>query len=313
MSKFLIIDTSYLAYRSYFAFPRLTNSEGVNTGAIFGFAKTIFQITNKLDPDFIVFTKDRIEPTFRHSQIENYKGGRAPMEDNMVSQLPLIEEFSNFVTPNNFSVLSFEADDIIYSVVNQYSKDDNQFYIYSGDKDLYQLFTYDNVCFIKEEREFVTMFTVDDFRTKYELQPQQWVDYKALIGDNSDNFAGVDGVGPVTATKILKGCGSLFNLIGQLGLDNSSFSNFSIEDNSKEFVNDSKNAKTIDKVRTHFEQLKLSYKLSKLASCDYSDKALDPSYDFEKTLPLLKKLDMNQLVKYYNTNFGQRLIQDELF
>lgn len=313
MSKFLIVDTSYLAYRSYFAFPRLTNSNGVHTGAIFGFAKTIFQITNKLDPDYIVFTKDRIEPTFRHAQIDNYKGGRAPMEDSMVSQLPLIEEFSNGVTPNNFSVLSYEADDIIYSVVNQYSKDNNQFFIYSGDKDLYQLFTFDNVCFVKEEREYVTMFTVDDFRAKYELEPQQWVDYKALIGDSSDNFAGVEGIGPVTATKILKGCGSIHNLVNQIGFDGKEFSNISCDDNSAAFVNDIKNAKTIEKIKLHFEQLKLSYKLSKLAMCEYSDQALEPKYTFEKTLDLLKSLDMNQLVKYYNTNFAQHLIQDELF
>jgi DNA polymerase I len=315
MKKYLIIDTSYLAYRSFFAYPRLQNDNKVDTGAIFGFAKTMLQLAIKIGPDVIVFAKDTKEPTFRHEELTTYKANRPPMENTMVSQLSLIDEFSKNVTANNFAMVGYEADDIIFSVVNQYSREDVEFYVYSGDRDLYQLFVYPHVVFVKEERELVTMFTQDDFRTKYELEPNQWVDYKALVGDSGDNFKGLDGVGPVTAVKLLHACGSLYNLANALGLDSTPFRLIDIGDKGvvQEFITNPKNKSLIDKVINQYDDLCLSYKLSKLAMCNYSENALAESFDFSKTVPLLEELQMMTLVKYYNNNFGNYLKQEELF
>jgi DNA polymerase I len=313
MSKYLVVDSSFLAYRSYFAYGNLTNKKNQPTGAIFGYAKTIFQLVNKLAPDYLVICKDLQTPTFRHEALEEYKGNRKPMEDNMQSQMSLIEDFSNMITKNNFSYEGYEADDVIYSVVNKYSNDTNEFYILSGDKDLFQLFTFDRVSFVKEEKEFVTVFRREDFVTKYSLQPVQWVDYKALIGDGSDNFAGVPGVGPVSALKILHGCGSLHTLITALKMDSKPFNPCSIDNSVQEFITNPKNEALITKIKENYKTLVLSYKLSKLALCEYSNIPLEESFTFEKSLPLLEELDMHGLVKYYNTNFGIKLIQEELF
>ncbi len=313
MSKFLVIDSSFLAYRSYFAYGNLTNKKGTPTGAIFGYAKTLFQLTNKLAPDYIIIAKDLQTPTFRHEALEAYKGNRKPMEENMQCQMSLIEEFSTLVTKNNFSIAGYEADDVIYSVVSKYSNDNNEFFILSGDKDLFQLFTFDRVSFVKEEREFVTVFGRDDFVNKYQLQPVQWVDYKALVGDGSDNFAGVPGVGPVSALKLLNSCGCLHTLITSLKMDSKPFNPCPIPNVSKEFISNPKNEPLITKIKENYDTLVLSYKLSKLAMCEYSVEPLEDSYTFEKSLSLLESLDMHGLIKYYNTNFGIKLIQEELF
>lgn len=312
--KFLIIDSSFLAYRSYFAYPSLQNQYNIYTGAIFGFAKTVLQLTYKINPDYLVFTHDLQEPTFRHKALDQYKGNRKPMEDNMVSQMVLISNFANSITKNNFAVSGYEADDVIYSVVSDHNKDDNQFYIVSGDKDLFQLFAFDNVSFVTEERDYVILFGKNEFVNKYNLEPSQWLDYKALLGDSSDNFAGVDGIGKITATKILQECGNLYTLTKKLGMNTDIFVPVSFKNNVNDFINNPKNTKLLDKIKANQEILNLSYKLSKLAHCSYKDNAKEfDIHDFSLSLDLLTELDMISLIKYYNTYFGSKLLQTELF
>lgn len=312
--KFLIVDSSFLAYRSYFAYPNLQNQYNVYTGAIFGFAKTVLQLTYKINPDFLIFTHDLQDPTFRHKALDEYKGNRKPMEDHMVSQMSLIRNFANSVTSNNFAVSGYEADDVIYSIVNDYNKEDNEFYIVSGDKDLFQLFVFDNVNFVTEERDYAVLFSREQFINKYSLEPNQWLDYKALLGDSSDNFGGVDGIGKITATKILQQCGNLYTLTKKLGMNTDVFVPVSFKNNIEEFTNNPKNAGLINKIKTNQEKLNLSYKLSKLAHCSYKNDTKEfDSHDFGQTLDLLTELDMISLVKYYNTYFGSKLLQTELF
>jgi DNA polymerase I len=313
MSKYLVIDSSYLAYRSYFAYPRLSDDKGTPTGAIFGYAKAIIQLIYKLGVDYLVIAKDTQAPTFRHKELETYKGTRKPMEGNMSVQMPLIEAFSNLITKNNFAIEGFEADDIIYSVVMQNSNPENTFYILSGDRDLYQLFVFDNVFFVKEEKELVTIFSKDEFKKKYELEPIQWVDYKALVGDGSDNFQGLPGVGPVTATKLLNICGSIYNIIKSLSLDSSSFLPILIEKEVNSYIYDKKNEILKNKIIDNFDTLKQSYMLSKLMNFEYTTKELDDKITINKSLDMLDQLGMNSIVRYYKKNFGPQLIQEELF
>jgi DNA polymerase I len=113
--KTLIIDTSYLIYRSYFAYPKLTyNNEPV--GAFFGFAKTILELVRDNKPDQLVFAGDTSEPTWRHQIVDDYKAGRAQIEDAMVSQFPLINHWCKMVSKNVFKYSGWEADDIIFSI-----------------------------------------------------------------------------------------------------------------------------------------------------------------------------------------------------
>ena len=302
----------YLTYRSYYAYGNLTNLERQPTGAFFGYAKTVLQLLNKLDADYLAIARDLPEPTLRHKELVEYKANRKPMEDNLVSQLPLIDDFCDKITTNFFSLGGYEADDIINSLVTKYASNENEIYIMSGDRDLYQLFIHPNVYFVKEEKNYVELFGEQDFVKKYELNANQWVDYKALIGDGSDNFKGVPGVGPVTATKLLQANGSIYNLLGKLNIDNSKFSPGGTGE-SDAWIEDKKNATLIEKIKNNMPILEQSYMLSKLMLCDYTTNPLSKGHTFENSLELLEKNNMKTLVDYYNKNFGQKLIQDELF
>ena len=113
--KTLIIDTSYLIYRSYFAYPKLTfNNQPV--GAFFGFAKTIIELVRDNKPDQLVFACDTSEPTWRHKLVSDYKAGRAQIEEAMISQFPLVNDWCESISKNVFKYSGWEADDIIFSI-----------------------------------------------------------------------------------------------------------------------------------------------------------------------------------------------------
>ncbi|MGL4758744.1 MAG: 5'-3' exonuclease [Patescibacteria group bacterium] len=312
MNKFLIIDSMYLAYRSFYGYPNLTNSKGDPSGAFFGYAKTILQMVYKINPDYLVITRDLPEPTIRHEALEEYKANRKPMEDSMVSQLPLIDEFGSKVTKNFLAKSGYEADDIIYSIIQKYSNEKNEFYVFSGDRDLYQLFVMPNVSFVKEEKNFISMFTHNDFEQKYGLKPTQWVDYKALVGDGSDNFKGVPGIGPVSATKLLNSVGSLYNLFKEMNWKVSDFQPYPIPID-KVWLADKKNQPIIKKIEENKDALIQSYFLSKLIQCDLSAFEVSNEIKFENVLSLLENNSMQSLITYYHKNFGSNLIQEELF
>jgi len=246
----LIIDTSYLMYRSYFAYPNLTSKDGSPAGAFFGFAKTVMALLDEYQPDQLIFTTDTPKPTWRHVLLDSYKAGRPPLEESMRQQIPVIQKWISLITPNVYTREGFEADDLIYTLTAKHvlpnygtetidahqidtdmqrvvahgvqsSADARRVSIFSSDKDLYQLFTFDQVRFIKTQKgsKKPILYTREMFEKEYDLEPAQWLDYKALVGDSSDNLKGISGVGPKTATKILHTYGSLHKLYSAFGME----------------------------------------------------------------------------------------------
>ncbi|MEM1312656.1 MAG: 5'-3' exonuclease H3TH domain-containing protein [Patescibacteria group bacterium] len=269
--KALIIDTSYLIYRSFFAYPHLT-AKGVYTGAFFGFAKTILTLIQQYKPDELVFANDTTAPTWRHDVLADYKGNRPEIQEEMVQQIPLIKNWIKDITPNIFSQDGFEADDFIYTVSSQIAAGNNpndQILIFSSDKDLYQILVEPQVFFLqtKTSKDGWKLFGQAEFIEKYGLDPKQWLDYKALTGDPSDNLKGVSGIGPKTATRILQEVGCLYNLFDTLGWDNDNLLSISIlQNNARDFVENSKNESLINKIKSHKDILLQTYYLATLQS-----------------------------------------------
>jgi 5'-3' exonuclease len=331
MSSFLIIDSSYLTYKSYFAYPSLRNAKNQEIGALFGFIKGIMNTASKIRPDHIIFTRDLQDKTFRHDLDVEYKGNRKPMEDSLVSQLPSILDFQNSLSSEVYAKVGFEADDIIYSIVTQNHSPTNTFYVLSGDKDLYQLFIYSNVYFTKLDRDMVVLFTREDFEKKYELKAEQWVDFKALVGDGSDNFSGVSGIGKVGALKILQNCYNLYSLCKYLDISTEGFTPVDIsilnqesKDRLESFVKDKRNQTLISKIKNSQIELAHSYKLSCLVNTNYLDnedvntlfeetKALSKNYDWQNITRILDENQFESLTKFYQNNFGDKLTQETLF
>jgi DNA polymerase I len=310
--KTLIIDCSFLMYKSYFAYPSLTFEEKP-VGAFFGFVKTVLQLISHLKPDQLVFANDTPEPTWRHKLHDDYKAGRAKIEDNLVFQIPLIQSWCQKVSSNYFTFPGWEADDVIFSIVLselsnfssvrrqknvvQYSGSSNNLfeegvekpefpykfsellkasnthsnavYVFSSDRDLYQMLSLPALRFINSSKVGLEEFGIEDFKTKYELEPLQWLDYKAIAGDASDNLKGVEGVGPKTATKFLQQVGCLFSFYEKLGLDHSPFLRtagacWTAKVDLDEYFANPKNQIFIDKMKENYKVVVDTYLMSSL-------------------------------------------------
>ena len=323
--KVLLIDTAYLTYRSYFGYPKdfsaLVDGNEVPTGAIYGFAKTILSLIRKHKPDQLIFANDTSAPTWRHLEKDDYKAGRSQIEPAMISQLPLVKEWCKLITPNYLECDGFEADDIIYTVCSQYlgnfgqTTKADQILIFSSDRDLLQLLVYPEVIFLQTNpfKKTIQEFGLNEFVEKYQLQPIQWLDYKALVGDNSDNLAGIPGIGPKTATDILKIFGSLYNLFHYLEIHNTPFSPtipLAQEINPENIPN--RLLKFLNLIEENVEGLAKTYRLSRLELVPNTTIS-KPQTNFTASIPFMQKYGLNSLVSEVKIMEDKEVRSETLF
>ncbi|MBI4949201.1 MAG: DNA polymerase I [Deltaproteobacteria bacterium] len=205
--KVFIIDGSYLIYRAFHAVPpTFTTSAGLPTNAVFGFTQSLRKILNDFKPEYIGMAFDVKGPSFRHEMFTGYKAERKPMPDLLSVQIPYIKRMARAFNIPSLEMSSFEADDIIATIVKRLEGEGVKTAIITGDKDMYQLVD-DNTVILdylsgKEHglKEVIEKFGVEPGRIK---------DLLALAGDSSDSIPGVTGVGFKTAAKLLKEFGSL--------------------------------------------------------------------------------------------------------
>ena len=326
---YLLIDSSYLQYRSYFAYPNLTNSKGRHLGAIYGFIKSIQAFQKTYKPDFVIFAKDLKGPTFRDEFYSEYKAGRQPTPPELKEQIAEIHEFLDLVGATTLGKAGFEADDMIatstFSLIyhpsneqiltnkQEYNTDpdspfiqakdatqiQNQVTIFSGDRDLYQLLAMSNVQMLISDRMGSTkLLAKDDFIEKYELDPAQWLDYKSLVGDSSDNIKGVPGVGPKTATTLLQDHGSLANIYKLLGVDFIAHLNHDITYTNHQTAPKQEKPiaeKLAIKLIENLDDVILSYRLSKLAFpvVEIENK----TWDLSKAIDKLQEWEFKSILK----------------
>ncbi len=214
LGRVFLLDGSALAYRSHFAFIRkpLINSKGENTGAVFGFTRSLLKIIDDEKPDYLAVVFDRPEPTFRHKKFAEYKATRERMPDELVEQLPKIVAASEALGAPIIQKAGFEADDILATLAQAAAEQNLEVFLVSGDKDLMQLIGQK----IKMLRftstgpvEGTELIDADAVQQKMGVPPSKIVDLLALRGDTSDNVPGVPGVGDVTARQLLEEFGSL--------------------------------------------------------------------------------------------------------
>ena len=201
-----LVDGYSLIYRAYFAFIRrpLTNSQGQNTSAIFGFFSSLFQLLKMREPAFLAVVMDSRTPTFRHEKYPQYKANREKAPQDLHDQVPVIEEILTALGIRCLRRDGFEADDLIATLAVQSRREGRECYILSGDKDLLQLVG-DGVYVIHPPKgaEDFAVFDRDGVFAARSVYPEQIIDYLALTGDQSDNVPGVAGVGDKTAVKLL--------------------------------------------------------------------------------------------------------------
>jgi len=206
---YLVDGSSYL-YRAFHALPNLTNSRGEPTGALLGVANMLKRLLNEADPEYIAVIFDAKGPTFRHEMYPDYKANRPPMPAELRKQVEAILEFTRLLGLPLLQVDGVEADDVIGTLATAAEEKGMDVVISTGDKDMAQL--------VSGRTTLTNTMTDTDtdregVKQKFDVTPEQIVDFLALTGDKSDNIPGVEKCGPKTASKWLNTWGSLDEVI----------------------------------------------------------------------------------------------------
>lgn len=208
--RVLLIDAYSLFFRAFYALPGLSTSRGEPTGAVYGVASMLLRFFKDERPDFAAAAFDRPGPTFRHELFPAYKGHRPEMPDDLRLQMPALRELIEAFDLPIYEADGYEADDVIGTLARQAEAEGASVAILTGDKDALQLVTEGTQVFItRRGTADLVRYDADEVKKSLGVLPEQVVDWKALVGDKSDNIPGVQGVGPKTAVKLLEAYGSL--------------------------------------------------------------------------------------------------------
>ncbi|WP_077327414.1 DNA polymerase I [Virgibacillus siamensis] len=203
--KLVLIDGNSIIYRAFFALPLLNNDKGVYTNAVYGFTTMLLKILEDEKPTHMLVAFDAGKTTFRHETYKEYKGGRQKTPPELSEQFPILKEVLDAFQIPHYQLEQYEADDIIGTLASEAEDKKWDVTVISGDKDLLQLAS-DRVTvnLTKKGISDIELYTPAFMKEKMEIDPDQIIDLKALMGDSSDNIPGVPGVGQKTATKLLK-------------------------------------------------------------------------------------------------------------
>lgn len=219
MKTFLLIDASALIYRFFHALPPLTDANHNQIQGIYGLSNVLLKILREQKPDYAAVALDRPEETFREKQFKEYKIHRPPAPDALISQLKMMPELFRLFNIKTFEKAGFEADDIIGTLAENFGAvPDLKIIILSGDLDILQLVRDEKIIgqIIKSGVADTILYNEAKVEERYGLKPAELIDYKALIGDVSDNIPGVKGIGPKTALELLKEFKNLENIFENL-------------------------------------------------------------------------------------------------
>lgn len=277
----MLVDGMALLFRAFYATAVtgqfMINSNGVPTNGIHGFVKHLLTAVSFFQPSHLAVCWDMGSKTFRSEMYDAYKANRSQPPLELLPQFDLVKEVVAAFDIPNIGLVGFEADDCIGTIANQI-KDDADVVILTGDQDILQLLDETiSVALLKKGYGNYVVHTPVTFFAEKGIKPQQMVDLKALMGDPSDNYPGVKGIGEKTALKLLQEYEHIEGIISNLG-------------------NLAKSNKT--KIEQDMEMLHLSRKLAKIkcdvpVSCDLTAAKLELSHD--KVLDKFTELELRGL------------------
>ncbi len=204
--KIVLIDGHSILNRAFYGLPDLTNSEGMHTNGVYGFLNIMFKILDEEKPDYLTVAFDVSQPTFRHEIYPEYKGTRKKMPDELLEQVPVLQDVLKAMGISIVMQGGLEADDILGTIAKKAESENIEVTLVSGDRDLLQLASEVikiSIPKTKKGGSEVEEYHTQDVIDKYGVTPLQIIDLKGLMGDTSDNIPGVPGVGEKTAVKIL--------------------------------------------------------------------------------------------------------------
>lgn len=287
LPKLLLVDGHALVYRAYHALPPdLRTSHGEPTNAVLGFTQMLMDTLRNQAPQYAIVAFDKGR-TFRHDDYADYKAQRGPMPDDLREQLHRVREITGALGIQMMELAGYEADDLIGTLSRQAEQEGLDTYILTADTDQHQLVS-DHVRMIapggyQQRFSEAKIYDPQVVRERYGFGPELVPDYKALVGDKTDNIPNVPGIGEKTASALLRQYGSLEGIFEQL---------------------DELKPKQQEALRAHEEQARRSKKLATIVRdapvhLELTQSRLD-SFDKEKVLKLLQELEFRSLVGKVN-------------
>lgn len=216
--RFIVLDGSSLIFRAFYALPPdLSDSHGQPTGAIFGFSNMLTKLIAEQQPNLMALAFDKSRHTFRTERYADYKGTRDKTPEELLSQFPLLREFTANMGIPFLEKDNYEADDIIGTLATQAAAEGYDVRVVTGDRDALQLVRPNlRVLLTKKGISELKDYDTAAFEEEYGFEPLKLIDLKGLMGDTSDNIPGIPGVGPKTASKLLLAYGSVENVLAHV-------------------------------------------------------------------------------------------------
>ncbi len=210
--RLVVIDGKSVFYRGYYAMPNLSTPDGTPTGGVYGFAMMALEIVKKMDPDYVCVAWDKAKTNIRRRRelYPAYKANRKPAPPDFYVQIPLLREMLEAFSWPLYEIDDHEADDIMGTFAEQASAKGLETILITSDKDVLQLVTDDVVvALLKKGLTNVESFDRKHLQKVMGMTTDEFIDYKSLRGDPSDNLPGVAGVGEKTATNLIQDYGSM--------------------------------------------------------------------------------------------------------
>ncbi len=286
MKKLVLIDGHSILNRAFYGLPDLTNVHGLHTNAIYGFLNILFKILDEEKPDYLAVAFDMHAPTFRHKMYEAYKGTRKAMPDELREQVPVMKDVLRAMKVEIMECEGLEADDILGTLAKKAQAAGLEVSLVSGDRDLLQIAdTHIKIRIPKTKmgRTEIEDYYPRDVEAAFGVNPTQFIDLKALMGDTSDNIPGVPKIGQKTASELMASYGSLENIYAH------------VEEISKKSVRES--------LQNHRDLADLSKVLATIKTdCDIEldyEKAAAEGYFTDGAYALFKQLEFKNMLSKF--------------
>ncbi len=280
MKKLVLVDANSIIHRAFHALPPFKTKEGELVNAVYGFCSTLLNILDRIKPDYLTVSFDVSKKTFRHEEYKEYKAKRVKAPDELYEQFGRIREILDLLEVPIHELEGFEADDVIATICEKVANKDIQVNIVTSDKDSFQLIN-EHVVVISPAKggNDGKIYTPKAVFDRFGLTPDQIVDFKAIMGDQSDNIPGVQGIGEKGATKLLQEYKTLDGIYGNLDKIKGALHD-KLENQKNEAYFSQKLVTLVRDVPIDFSLEKTRYHLE----------------DFVKVLPLFEKLEFRSLV-----------------
>lgn len=253
MDTLLLIDGNAIMHRAYHALPPFKTKAGFPTNAIYGFLTMLYKATVDFNPHYLIVCFDTPTPTFRKKIFKEYQSHRPKVEDDLSTQFAPVREALDNAGVIHLEKPGFEADDLIGTISHHFDKNGIKVLILSGDRDILQLVN-NNVYVITPQIGFAKskIYQPKEVKEKFGVTPDKIPDYKALAGDQSDNYKGAKGIGPKTASKLIQKFHTVENLFKQLNKVDTKLSDI-LKQDKKNILLSKELATILTKVDLNFE------------------------------------------------------------